>query len=159
VFDGDMPSQLTADLVLMLVDAQTGAEPVEHLNDLRRPLLRQQIDLQIEMIPAIGNHSNAVLHIVPTNPPTASVMASLRERGRSVSLSTRMTFSTFSATDAGAWLVVLLMASQLTAAGKPGRAGTRSGRTSPLAEVASTIPLLVVWATHEQAEREPVPIG
>jgi hypothetical protein len=48
VFDGDMPSQLTADLVLMLVDAETGAEPVEHLNDLRRPLLRQQIDLQID---------------------------------------------------------------------------------------------------------------
>jgi hypothetical protein len=29
VFDGNMPSQLAADLVLMLVDADTDAEPVE----------------------------------------------------------------------------------------------------------------------------------
>lgn len=47
--------------------------------------------------------------IVPTKPPIVSVTASLRERGRRVSLSTRMTFSTFSATDAGARSPVLFM--------------------------------------------------
>src|SRR4051794_6101314 len=41
--------------------------------------------------------------------PIVSVTASLRERGRRVSLSTRMTFSTFSATDAGARSPVLFM--------------------------------------------------
>ena len=56
VFDGKMPAQLAASLVLMLLDAQPRAEPVEHLDDLGRPLLGQQIDLQIEMIPAIGDH-------------------------------------------------------------------------------------------------------
>jgi hypothetical protein len=47
--------------------------------------------------------------IVPTKPPITSVMASLRERGRWVSFSTRRTVSTFSATDAGARFAVLLM--------------------------------------------------
>ena len=61
VFDGDTPPQLTASLVLMLLNAQTRAEPVEHLDDLRRSLLGQQIDLQIEMVPAIGDHPHSVL--------------------------------------------------------------------------------------------------
>jgi hypothetical protein len=35
VFDGDTPPQLTASLVLMLLNAQTRAEPVEHLDGSR----------------------------------------------------------------------------------------------------------------------------
>jgi hypothetical protein len=61
VFDGDTPPQLTASLVLMLIDPQARAESVEHLDDLGRSLLGQQIDLQIEMIPTIGDHPHAVL--------------------------------------------------------------------------------------------------
>ena len=40
--------------------------------------------------------------IVPIKPPIASVMAPLRELGRRASFSTRMIFSAFSPTDAGA---------------------------------------------------------
>jgi hypothetical protein len=61
VFDGDMPCQLTGSLVMVLIDAQPFAKPVEHLDDLSGPLLGEQIDLEIEMIPAVGNHPHAVL--------------------------------------------------------------------------------------------------
>ena len=36
VFDGDTPSQFAANLVLLLIDTQARAEPVEHLDDLGR---------------------------------------------------------------------------------------------------------------------------
>jgi hypothetical protein len=61
VFEGDTPPQLAASLILMLLDTQSRAEPIEHLDDLGGALLGQQIDLQIEMIAAISNHPHAVL--------------------------------------------------------------------------------------------------
>ena len=61
VFDSDMPRQLAASLVLVLIDAQPCAKPVEHLDDLSGALLGEQIDLEIEMIPAVGDHPHAVL--------------------------------------------------------------------------------------------------
>ena len=61
VFEGDTPPQLAASLILILLDTQSRAEPVKHLDDLGGALLGQQIDLQIEMIPAISNHPHAVL--------------------------------------------------------------------------------------------------
>lgn len=45
----------------MLIDPQPCAQPIEHLNDSGRALLGQQIDLQTEMIPTIGDHSHAIL--------------------------------------------------------------------------------------------------
>ena len=39
VFDGETLAKLAANLVLMLLDAKTRTEPVEHVDDLRRPLL------------------------------------------------------------------------------------------------------------------------
>jgi hypothetical protein len=39
MFDSDMPSQLAAILVVVLIDPQLRAEPVEHLDDLGRSLL------------------------------------------------------------------------------------------------------------------------
>jgi hypothetical protein len=61
MFDGGMPSQLAAGLVMVLIDAQPGAKPVEHLDDLSGALFGEQIDLEIEMITAVGDHSQAVL--------------------------------------------------------------------------------------------------
>jgi hypothetical protein len=56
VFDCDMPCQLAASLVMVMIDAQPCAKPVEHLDDLSGALLGEQIDLEIEVIPAIGDH-------------------------------------------------------------------------------------------------------
>jgi hypothetical protein len=43
VFDCDMPCQLAASLVMVMIDAQPCAEPVEHLDDLSGALLGEQI--------------------------------------------------------------------------------------------------------------------
>jgi hypothetical protein len=56
VFDCDMACQIAASLITVMIDAQPCAEPVEHLDDLSRALLGEQIDLEIEMIPAVGDH-------------------------------------------------------------------------------------------------------
>jgi hypothetical protein len=61
VFNGDMPCQLAASLVMVLIDTQRCAKPVEHLDDLSGALLGEQIDLEIEMIAAVGDHPQAVL--------------------------------------------------------------------------------------------------
>jgi hypothetical protein len=61
VFDGDISCQLAASLIMVLIDAQPFAKPVEHLDDLSGALLGEQIDLKIEMIPAVGDHPHAVL--------------------------------------------------------------------------------------------------
>jgi hypothetical protein len=61
VLEGDMPCQLAASLVMVLIDAQPGAKPVKHLDDLSGALPGEQIDLEIEMIPAVGDHPQAVL--------------------------------------------------------------------------------------------------
>jgi hypothetical protein len=59
MFEGDTPCQHTTHL--MLIDAQAGAEPVKRLDDVRGALLGQQIDVEIEMIPAVSDHAEAVL--------------------------------------------------------------------------------------------------
>ena len=61
VFEGDTPPQLAASLVLMLLDAQSRTEPIEHLDDLGCPLLGQQIDLQIKMIAPVKREGHPVL--------------------------------------------------------------------------------------------------
>jgi hypothetical protein len=61
VFDGDMPCQLAASLVMVVINPQPSAKPVEHLDDLSGALFGEQIDLEIEMIPAVGDHPQAVL--------------------------------------------------------------------------------------------------
>jgi hypothetical protein len=43
VFDGDIPCQLAASLVIVLIDAQPRAKPVEHLDDLSGALLGEQM--------------------------------------------------------------------------------------------------------------------
>jgi hypothetical protein len=56
VLDGDMPCQLAASLVMVVINAHPCPKPVEHLDDLSGALLGEQIDLEIEMIPAVGDH-------------------------------------------------------------------------------------------------------
>jgi hypothetical protein len=46
---------------MVVTNPQPCAEPVEHLDDLSGALLGEQIDLEIEMIPAVGDHPHAVL--------------------------------------------------------------------------------------------------
>jgi len=61
VFDSDMASKPAAMVVMVLLDTQVGAEAIEHLNDLGGLPFGQQIDLQVEMIPAIGDDAHSVL--------------------------------------------------------------------------------------------------
>jgi hypothetical protein len=46
---------------MVLIDVQPCAKPVEHLDDLSGALLGEQIDLEIETIPAVGDHPHPVL--------------------------------------------------------------------------------------------------
>jgi hypothetical protein len=54
-------------------DAKVGAEAITHLNDLSRLPFRQQIDLQIEMIPPVGDDAHPVLSVrkLRSKPPRA----------------------------------------------------------------------------------------
>jgi hypothetical protein len=61
VLDSDMASKLSAILVMVLFDAQMGAEAINHLNDLSCLPFGQQVDLQIEMIPPVGDDAHSVL--------------------------------------------------------------------------------------------------
>jgi hypothetical protein len=61
VLDSDMLSKLPAVVIMVLIDPQTRAEAIEHLNDLGCLAFGQQVDLQVEVIPAIGNHTHSVL--------------------------------------------------------------------------------------------------
>jgi hypothetical protein len=48
---------------MVLINPQPCAEPVQHLDDLSGALLSEQVDLEIEMITAVGDHSQVVLLI------------------------------------------------------------------------------------------------
>jgi hypothetical protein len=61
VLDRDVACKLAAILVMVLFDAKMGAEAIKHLNDLSRLPFRQQIDLQIEMIPSVSDDAHPVL--------------------------------------------------------------------------------------------------
>jgi hypothetical protein len=61
MLNSDMPSKLAAVGVMVLVDTQLRAEAIEHLNDLGCLPFGQQVDLEIEVIPAIGNDTHSVL--------------------------------------------------------------------------------------------------
>jgi hypothetical protein len=64
VFDGDIPCQLAASLVMVLIDAQPCAKPVEHLDDLSGALLGEQIDLEIDFLDVVGDRCRSAVSSV-----------------------------------------------------------------------------------------------
>ena len=61
VLDSDMAPKSTAMIVVVLLDAQMDAEAIQHLNNLGCLPFGEQIDLQVEMIPAVANDAHSVL--------------------------------------------------------------------------------------------------
>jgi len=61
VFDSDVLCQLPAACVVGVLDSQSGAEAIEHSNNLSRPALGKQIHLKIQMIPTVGDDAHPVL--------------------------------------------------------------------------------------------------